>query len=247
MAWKPVWWAPVLAGEQAQLLRDMRRDNDLDQRKLRNFVVNALGDAVAYRKLSETNSSQKGVYEEVHDIVRESMRALRAATREGKPEDAPEAPLVVIAHSLGCHVMSNYIWDLQKDGASSLGNDFEDMKTLSGLLTFGCNIPLFTLAHSQVEPICFPLDVSAYFPEGTSQSKLRTATRWRNYYDPDDILGWPLKPLSASYKKAVHEDVDINVGGFFSSWNPASHGQYWTDNSFTKPAASALAQLLKLL
>ena len=83
--------------------------------------------------------------------------------------------------------------------------------------------------------------------KATSASSIKKASRWRNYYDPDDILAYPLKPLSPAYAKAVHEDVPINVGGVFTSWNPASHSQYWTDNSFTKPAATAIADVLKLL
>ena len=144
--------------------------------------------------------------------------------------------------------MSNYIWDRQKRGARSLGNDFEDLKTLTAILTFGCNMPLFTLAHRTVVPIKFPLKgLARYFPSGTSPEAIRKASRWRNYYDPDDILGYPLKPLSAGYAKAVYQDIDINVGGLFSSWNPMSHGQYWTDNNFTKPAAKAIGDVLKLL
>ena len=70
-----------------------------------------------------------------------------------------------------------------------LGNDFEDMKTLSGLLTFGCNIPLFTLAQNKVEPIKFPLPTAKYFPKGTSPNAIKAASKWWNFYDPDDILG----------------------------------------------------------
>jgi hypothetical protein len=150
----------------------------------------------------------------------------------------------------GCHILSNYIWDLQKKHTPSFGNDFEDMKTLCGLATFGCNIPLFTLAHENIEPIDFPpavQDIKPYFPPSTNPNSIKAATKWRNYYDPDDILAWPLKPLSAAYTKAVDRDIDINVGGFLSSWNPISHLQYWTDNSLTEPIAKSIGRLLRLL
>ena len=47
IAWKPIWWAPVLSGAQADLWRKLRKGNNLDYKKLRKFVVNALGDAIA--------------------------------------------------------------------------------------------------------------------------------------------------------------------------------------------------------
>ena len=247
--WRPVWWAPVLSGAESDLWRRSSRGNDLDYKKLRLFVLHALGDAVAYRKVDKKNFCEGDIdaYEKVHAQVEADMKTLRRLSRAGKPTTAPDVPLILIAHSLGCHILSNYIWDRQKRGATSLGNDFENMKTLSGLVTFGCNIPLFTLAHKKVQPIKFPLPVTKYFPRGTGANVVRAATKWWNFYDPDDILGWPLKPLSSSYRRAVHRDVAIDVGGFLTSWNPTSHGGYWEDNDFTVPVSKAIAKVLKLL
>ena len=247
VAWKPVWWAPVLSDAEAELWRKERRGNNLDYKKLRKFVVHALGDAVAYRRVKKHSPGDIAAYDEIHAKLKSDIKELRKETRRGKPANARECPMILIAHSLGCHIASNYIWDLQQPNATSLGNKFEDMKTLTAILTFGCNIPLFTLAHKDVRPIDFPLPVGRFFPSGTNANAVKAASKWRNYYDPDDILGWPLKPLSQAYGQAVHEDVDINVGGIFSSWNPASHGKYWTDNDFTKPAAKAIASVLRLL
>lgn len=247
VAWKPVWWAPVLADAETTLWRKERRNNPLDYKALRKFVVHALGDAVAYRPIQPRSPQDIPVYTRIHELLEEDIRKLRHAVRRGKPASAPESPLFIIGHSLGCHIASNYIWDLQKGHAPSRGNDFEDMKTLSGLITFGCNIPLFTLAHTDVQPINFPLGVRPYFPPGTKVQAIKAATKWWNYYDPDDILGWPLKPLSPAYDVAVHEDVPINVGGILSSWNPLSHMLYWTDDDFTKPVARAIGRLLSLL
>lgn len=245
--WHSVWWAPVLQDEQDDLWRRMSTE-DVDYRKLRQFVVHSLGDAVAYRPVrsSDLAEGQIDTYDAIHARVRAEMKVLRERTRVGKDDDDPEVPLVVLAHSLGSHVMSNYIWDRQKSG-SSLGNDFEDMKTLSGIVTFGCNIPMFTLAYDTVQPIDFPVPVQDYFPQGTSEHAIKSATKWWNFYDPDDILGWPLKPLSPGYRKAVHRDVAIDVGGLFTSWNPASHVHYWEDRHFTRPVAEALGKLLRLL
>jgi hypothetical protein len=48
-----------------------------------------------------------------------------------------------------------------------------------------------------------------------------TKARWLNYYDKDDVLGYPLKPISPSYNAIVNED-----------------------NDFTRPVAQFLADFL---
>jgi hypothetical protein len=152
---------------------------------------------------------------------------------------APDRPLVLLAHSLGGHIMSNYIWDRQKPGASPAGtSSFRKLETLAGMITFGCNIPFFTFAYkkSDIKPIRFP---GSKLPP-----VLDLLARWKNYYDPDDILGYPLQPINQAYSKLV-EDIPINVGGLFTSWNPTSHSKYWTDNDFTKPVAAFLKELLE--
>ncbi|HUG89750.1 MAG TPA: hypothetical protein VML55_02890 [Planctomycetaceae bacterium] len=71
-----------------------------------------------------------------------------------------------------------------------------------------------------------------------------TGTEWLNLYDPDDVLGYPLKPVNDAYAAVVTRDVEINAGGLLTSWNPASHDQYWTDKDLTAPAAEMIARFL---
>ena len=89
--------------------------------------------------------------------------------------------------------------------------------------------------YEAVEPI--------EFPPGELTAALKRKAIWLNFYDPDDVLGYPLKAINADYRKAVTKDIPINVGGF-SSWNPLAHGGYWTDNSFTKPVAKLITSFL---
>lgn len=86
---------------------------------------------------------------------------------------------------------------------------FERLETLCGFITFGSNIPLVTLALDQV--------VSITFPPAALKEPFCSAARWLNFYDPDDVLGWPLKPLSPTYDTAVAQDIQINVGGILTS------------------------------
>ncbi len=250
VCWESAWWAPVLENAESTILGRLSEGNQLDFMKLRHFVFHALGDAVAYQRVPG-GTARTNVYEQIHRVVAVALNRLRTATRAGAPVGAKEVPLVVIAHSLGGHIMSNHIWDLQKQVGPTRAidpNPFETAQTLAGIVTIGCNIPLFALAYNKMEPIAFPAsDIKDCFPDGTAPEKLAAAAKWLNLYDPDDVLGYPLKPLSYRYGQIVSEDRAVNVGGMVTSWNPASHGEYWSDNEVTKPIAELLGGLLKLL
>ena len=142
-------------------------------------------------------------------------------------------------------MISNFIWDAQskepKFGAwryggfedSPPGSDldkFRRFKTLKYLYFTGCNIPVFVagLPQSKIKAIA-----------STSKGY---AFKWKNFYDLDDPLGWPLKNLTVknerqSYKFEVNEDNAINTGSLIKSWNPLSHTTYWTDNDVLNPLA----------
>lgn len=250
IAFEAVWWAPVLADAEASLLRRMQDGNDLRWMDLRRFVVHSLADALAYQDTYRpTTADQINVYRKVHNRIGEAMKTLRDRIRAESDAGAPEVPLVIIAHSLGCHMMSNYVWDV-RDSASPkpAGNPFEDFQTLAGIVMFGCNIPLFTLAYTNLEPIRFPTpNLKAYFPKGTPAQAIADASQWLNFYDPDDVLGYPLRPLDAKFAKAVTRDVPVDVGSLLHAWNPLSHTEYWTDNEVTKPTAELIGRILKLL
>ena len=143
-------------------------------------------------------------------------------------------------------MMSNYIWDRQHPARGTVDR-LEPLPNLVGMITFGCNIPLFALAFPRAKPIDLP-------GQGVRKPELKIASRWLNFLDRDDVLGWPLKPLYAekfdrlSSKQQgtvtrIH-DFEINVGSVFTSWNVASHSNYWTDNDLTRPIASYLREVL---
>jgi len=230
IAWRSIYWADILIPQQRKYFQDAKRKGDLDYNFFRQFIINALGDATAYQQVK---SSANTTYEDIHTRVAIGITRLNDATKN--PNGSNSTPQIIIAHSLGGHIMSNYIWDMQK-GHTTGSNGFERMETLAGFVTFGCNIPLFTFAYSKVVPIDFP---AKQLPPST-----KNKARWLNFYDPDDILGYPLRPINAAYKNVVSEDKAINVGGFLTSWNPASHGKYWTDNDFTKPVSRFIASFL---
>ena len=151
LAWGVVHWSEVLSGRQAAYLARANVNSELDFPSLRRFVVSALGDAAAYRR---TDDDPRSTYGEIHSRIQACMKELREQL------ERDDSPLVILAHSLGGHIMSNSIWDIQ-EGMSivPLGDGaFERMQTLRLMVTFGCNIPLFVAAHREVRPITLPED-----------------------------------------------------------------------------------------
>lgn len=239
IAWKAVHWAPILQPKQDRLWADLSQAHRLDWTWLRKFIISNFGDAIAY--LKRVPSQLPDVYTRIHEEVHQKVAALR------RDLGGADRPLVVIAHSLGSIIMSNYIWD-EQSGQGFGGTAFERMETLAGFFTFGSNIALVSLAYDPITSITFPPPtLASYFPPGTPPTQVKSAAKWLNFFDRDDVLAYPLRPLSPSYGAAVTRDQEINVGGLLKSWNPASHGSYWTDKDFTRPVASAIADLLKLL
>ncbi len=229
VAWQPIHWADILFGRQEKYLKEANENNDLDFFSLRRFTITALSDAVAYQKVGD---NAKAPYHRIHARIREKMGELYSQQLGGAA-----CPLVVMAHSLGGHIISSYIWDMQQHGAAGL-SEFEQFKTHAGFITFGCNIPLFTFAYDKND--IFPIK----FPGELLSDSTRAKSKWLNYYDKDDVLAYPLKPINDAYSKVVDNDIAINSGGIFVNWNPMSHNAYWTDNSLTKPVTKYLVSLL---
>lgn len=226
VAFQTLYWASVLDKRQLAYL-DKLHDQPVRWRWLRRIVTLFFGDASGYRKVSQAYDT---TYEEVHQCLRSGLNALRARV------DA-DTPLVVLAHSLGGHIFSNFVWDQQRiNKAESCPLDpFLALETLSGLITFGCNIPLFTFAYDTVVPIRFP---GHCLTEAVTEQ-----ARWLNLYAPADPLGYPLRPLP-SYAAVVAEDRAMPVGAWYKRHTPLSHLGYWNDCGFHRYVADYLRQLL---
>ena len=233
IAWKGVYWQDITEPREREYLKNAEDQVGLDWDTARTFMATAFGDAAAYQF-----TGTGGTYGRIHSRIRERMHDLYVDEL-----GSADVPLVVMAHSLGGHMMSNYIWDMQPNLEGQVRaqwskqlSPFERAETLAGFITFGCNIALFSFAYDKPTPIAFP---------GSALSvEDRTKAAWMNYFDKDDILGWPLRPLSPKYAATVTEDIEINVGSVLSSWNPLSHVGYWTDNDFTVPVAAFLSKFL---
>ena len=224
--WEPAYWADLLNDRERDLWNTVARDYDLDWVTVRKFFINFFADAIAYQR---EPGQHPDMYHHIHQRIHDHLVRLRTALGQ------QDTPLVIVAHSLGSVIMSNYIWDEQTQqglGTTPLAR----METLAGLVTFGSPMPLFTLALDDV--------ISITFPPPTLPASLHGRAQWLNFFDADDVLGYPLKPLSPSYARAVSADLEINVGHLFTAWNPIAHTAYWMDNDFTQPVAHLLRDLV---
>lgn len=235
---EPIYWAPELQAQETELWSRLRKGGDLDFLSLRQFMVNFAADAIAYQPAPK----EKQAYERIHARVAAGLNQLAISA-------GPTAPLCLIAHSLGTVIASNYIYDLEKHARKKLIskkvlNEMEDTplergETLANLYTFGSPIALWSLRYADFgRPIAVPSPkLRGHHPA------VVPVTEWINFYDEDDVIGYPLRTLNDAYKTAVKEDICVNAGGWLSSWNPLSHNGYWTDNDVTKPIAAGLAKL----
>lgn len=233
VSFQTVHYAETLQTPQDQLWNKMvsEPNNDLDATKLRQFFLYGFGDAGS---LEHSSHRRKEKYIAVQKQIYKMLEHAYLDIGENAHK-----PVIIIAQSLGCQVISNYIWDAQHDLNIFENYDEEDpekrsfmkLETCEHLITTGCNIPLFNAGIENRECFSKPTGVDGTF-------------RWDNFYDPDDVLGWPLRQLGSSYKALV-TDHAINAGGVFTSWNPASHGQYWGDKDVIKPLVSALKARLQ--
>lgn len=237
-----IYYADIFQDNQNNIFKRIKAADDIDWLGLRKFLLFGFSDAAGFERNANQPASH---YEQVQERILDALD--RAYDEAG-----PHANVVLIAHSLGTHIISNYIWDAQskapQQGAWRLGG-FEDSPTGSDLDKFR-RLKTLKVLNFTGSPI--PI-----FVAGISQGKIKAITsrdkgysfKWKNYYDPDDPLGWPLKNISTrntkeSYKYEVNEDNAVNVGNLISNWNPLSHNSYWSDNNVLNPIAEDIKKMI---
>jgi hypothetical protein len=204
---------------QKNLYDRIEAENDLGGiLSLREFVMHAFGDALTFERDRDRRDS---AYKIVHRYLRDEFRKINAIL-----DEHPGSRFVIVAGSLGAHVLSTYIWDADHNIGifeEHHADRTENLRNLDYLATIGCNIPLF---------------VSGYAPnEIIAIDKRNIHFEWENFYDKHDVLGWPLQQLSPSYRVLV-KDIEVNTGLYIGS-----HIRYWDDNDFTGPFTRKLIEL----
>ncbi|WP_137811757.1 hypothetical protein [Gandjariella thermophila] len=239
----------VLLAAASGLLRWVPGAAKLDFPTLRWLTVQYIGDAIAY----QITSGDRTIYDQVHLVLARTLREL--ARRAGA-----DAPLCVLAHSLGSVIATNYLYDLQveagrKDGRkdvrrisdrvrkTSQKTPLERGETLSFLYTLGSPIALWALRYRNFgRPVHVPPpQLADHHPE------LRGRSEWINFYHKDDLVSSPLKPLNDEYAEHVSEDREVSVGPPWLSWTPLSHPWYWNDRRVIDPVGKTLANAWRTL
>lgn len=221
-------WAPIFEEKETELYIDTVVENHLHLKKARRFVISYLGDAIAYQPVETVMQN----YEKIHEKIGEDLHDL--ARRVGG-----EAPLCVISHSLGAVIASNYFYDLQYrlKEIECVVNELSPLErgdTLTLFYTLGTTLPLWSLRYDDfIRPINIPShNLQHYYP--TLQGE------WVNFYNPNDVLGFPLKTVNKNYALAVTKDREVKVGNVFTKWNPLSHMHYLTDKLVIDPIVEGL-------
>ena len=178
----------------------------------RRFVWNYLGDPIAY-------FPREAKYRAIHArISGELTRYQEDAIRNGATAQNP-ALLTVVAHSLGSVIFSDLFHDMTRQGYT-----WPAEIRLANFFSLGSPIALYWLRYGDQDPFNQPLLVQD--SDGL----------WINIFDPQDILGYPLKPLNREYHAAVFVDKEINAGQWWNPihWlkgmTPLSHVLYWKDH-----------------
>jgi hypothetical protein len=207
---------------------------------LRWMVTHFAGQAIGY----QITPQDRHVYDAIHAVFATTLRELATAA-------GPEAPLCVIAHSLGTVFSSNYFYDLQTErttGRSLVPRPVRERMhdtalewgdTLTLLYTLGSPLALWSLRYPDFGvPIRVPApDLPCRYPV------LANAGEWINFHDPDDMIAYPLRRLSPLYAERVTEDRAVSVGPFWVRWNPLAHPWYWNDDVVIDPIATRLANV----
>ncbi len=214
---------------------------------LRWLVTHFLGDAITY----EARPSDRELYDRVHQIVAAALHELAEAA-------GPDAPLCIIAHSLGSVVISNFVWDLQvaaglhprraghdpvaEHVAAELGDTaLERGETLAWLYTLGSPLALWSQRYDDfgVPAAVPPPQLVAHHPDLEGE--------WVNVWSADDVIALPLRDLNEAWGAVVREDRQVSVSPRWLGWTPAVHPFYWNDPTVMGPIATTLAEAYRRL
>lgn len=224
------WYEPLQVQQKSVLERMQAANIKLKSILTRKLIISNIGDLINYG--GKPNLPSHG-YAETHKLVHKSMLSLKNIL-------VGNAPLIILASSMGTEIINNYIWDRQQAaGPDPMGNSpFERFETLIGLFTFGSNLPIFAASHviDSLVPITFP--------SPNLEPELLPKAIWENYYDKNDSMGYPIKPLNSNYANANITDIQINTGGVLTFWNLLSHFGYWKSKKLVKRIASYIQEVI---
>ena len=221
---KTVYYHGESRDRQAQVWREYDRLENgnsaaLDQKIVRRLMLATLSDALAY---ADHGMERNSFYRVAHDKVRDAVVGLDA-------ELGDRSPVAVVAHSLGCKVIFDYLCDAQSGQGIWQGGPppsaFQQLGNLRLLITTGCNLPLFESSGPAAEQRFF---------------RVSKGFQWINFYDRDDLLGWPLRPLGGRFADLIQDRERNHIGSMLTS-----HAKYWRDEKLNEEIARTILELAR--
>lgn len=197
-------------------LLDSSHSWQLATRTIRRLFITFLSDATSYKDRDGYKLAQLRLSDEI------------AKLKQNLDEDSP---IIVVAHSMGAMLISDYVYDEQKPPVEQKDwNKTKIVQNLRAIVTFGCNIPLFETGHKKTVSIQRPSE----------------KFEWLNFFSPFDPLGYKMETyyqeeLNEVHKPSFIKDKEIYPGGLFTSWNFFSHASYWTSTEIS----SAIRRIIK--
>jgi len=221
-----IYYQDLLQGNQEDYWDDIDDKYSLRWDFLRKFMLFSFADAASIEhSLRNDMLLYLSVHQRISDAFDRSLSALGSQLK----------PVIVVAHSLGCEQISNYIWDAGEDvrffaddTGPSVKKKFRRLRSCHRLITTGCNIPVFRAGLNNPQLFVRP----------------NSNFHWKNYFDRHDVLGYPIKNMSDAFNVNWIEDYEVSVGGILTGWNPISHGEYWTDKDVVRPIANEVTRFI---
>ena len=104
LKFRRIFWQQDVQGNQYDTWERMKRE-EMDGHSPRKFFLFSFGDVGVYQfRASEGESA----YQKIHNRIRGEIDGLRADLGN------VDRPVVIFGHSLGCQIISDYIWDGQR-------------------------------------------------------------------------------------------------------------------------------------
>jgi len=233
-----VFWAGTVRAQQQRFMDRAANDYDIDPSQMRRFFVEGLGDAAAYQK---TRSRRNSAYYAIQDCITSTLSQLELSH--------PDRPVIFVGHSLGCHIISSYAWDLnwlkqktpeeiEAEGDPELkklalelrdASPLRRLDTFAGFVTMGSNMPLFTFTFgpervypiTSIRPDMERMGVTPAFPGRGLAPGVAAKARWLNFFSKHDLLGFPLKSLNNAYRNEARLlDIPVRSESWFSALSP---------------------------
>lgn len=227
------WYEPTQSKQEELLRRFLNSKHKLKAKWLRKIILYVASDVVAY---TGEPTKKSDTYIKTHELIHNSILNIKKNVEEN-------APLIIIASSLATEIISNYIWDREHNADESVfgRSQFERLETLTGVFMLGNDTPIYVASHEIDNAMPFT------FPPKKLPPKYKHIAQWINFFDKNDPLGYPMKPINEHYDKMVTEDVQINSGGLLMSWNLGSHFAYWKSKKLTRKIAGYIKSVINTM